>query len=415
MPVWTLSTPVLYALELTSRCNGLCPGCGDIFAGEREKQSIDTVPSELDVADWHTILAKISPHAHRLKLTGGEPTLHPQFAEIVQTIEYLGIAFTVFTNALWPDPGEVISLLSSTSQCRGLLISLHGASAASHEAFTQVPGSFEEVTTNIRQAVGHGLKVTVSTVLTRHNFREVREIASLAHSLGAGHVAANRYLGPAHPELELTRDELKQAIQVVEELRARDIPIKFGNCIPQCFTASSSIGCLAGVAYCAIDPQGYMRPCTHAALQCDNLLEVSIEQAWHSPLMQRWREMIPGQCHECAAFSQCHGGCRAMMLQRNARSDPLAGEPLSECTMPMEPVVLYEGLRLISSWEKMRPESFGYVLMRGNRVLPVPSAAQAILDACDGQTTLRDIHTRFGQPGLEIVVELAEKGVIELA
>lgn len=104
-----------------------------------------------------------------------------------------------------------------------------------------------------------------------------------------------------------------------------------------------------------------------------------------------------------------------MMSQRSIRLDPLAvEEPLSAYPVQREPIRLYEGLRLTPSWQRIRPEAFGYVLMRGNRVLPLPFEAQPILEACNGQTTLRDIQTRLGQNGVEMVVELAMQGLIRL-
>jgi hypothetical protein len=147
---------------------------------------------------------------------------------------------------------------------------------------------------------------------------------------------------------------------------------------------------------------------------CGNLLEGSIEQAWRSVEMQRWREMIPAECHGCAAFSQCHGGCRAMAAGRGLPVDPLAGDPLTDQEQAVEPVSLYEGLRPTRAYE-LRVEDFGLVLMRGNHIVPVPHQAQDILALCDGRTTLCQIGERFGQPGLYLIYALYEKGVLLLS
>ncbi|NIN93755.1 MAG: SPASM domain-containing protein, partial [Anaerolineae bacterium] len=149
-----------------------------------------------------------------------------------------------------------------------------------------------------------------------------------AHDLGADHVAFNRYLGPKDPAIEPTDEQLRQAVLQIEALRQEGARVKFGNCIPQCFVESSSTGCLSGVAYCTIDPWGNMRPCNHSPLKCGNLLEQSVEEAWQSAEMQRWRGMIPAECHLCAEFPQCHGGCRAMAIELDLEKDPLAGVPL---------------------------------------------------------------------------------------
>jgi hypothetical protein len=49
----------------------------------------------------------------------------------------------------------------------------------------------------------------------------------------------------------------------------------------------------------------------------------------------------------------------------------------------------------------MHTELFSYVLVRGNRVIPVGNRAQPILDALDGRSTLRQIEERFGQKALD--------------
>ena len=52
--------------------------------------------------------------------------------------------------------------------------------------------------------------------------------------------------------------------------------------------------------------------------------------------------------------------------------------------------------------------------MRGNRVAPVSFEDWPILEACDGQTTLRQIERSFGQRGLGLVAALYQKGLLEL-
>jgi len=404
--ILVLSAPVLYSLEITPACNNRCPGCSNVFADKREQ-------APLTLKEWQTILYKIKPHAHLVKLTGGEPTLHPNFEGIVAYLQKLDISFSLFTNGCWPDPERLIALLKATPQFRGFLISLHGATQAVHEAFSGVPGSFERMVGNIGQAVEAGLPVTTSTVITKQNFRELGQIAEFAQSLGAHHAVFNRYLGKPLSNVEPTEEELKEAVQSIEALRSRGAKVKFGNCIPQCFTLSSSTGCLSGVAYCTIDPWGYMRPCNHASLRCGNLLEQSVEEAWRSPEMQRWSEMIPEQCYHCAEFSRCHGGCRAMAWELGIEKDPLIGSPFTVKQRPPEQITLYEGLHPARNFD-IRQEEFGYVLMRGNRIVPVAFEDKAILEACNGQITLREFESRFGARGLELVAQLYKKGLVEL-
>ncbi len=405
--IYTLSTPVIYSLELCAWCNNRCPGCSNVFIPRAK------TPEPLSLEGWQSILTAIRPYAERLKLTGGEPTLHPQFEEVVSFIGELGLSFTVFSNGRWPYPERIIRLLSAIPQFKGLLVSLHGATAEAHEAFTMVPGSFDETVENIKRATRAGLIVTISTVLTRHNFRQAADIAHFSQSLGAHHTVFNRYLGIQVPGIDLPEDGLREAARNIDSLQNEGIKVKFGNCIPQCFVRSSSRGCLAGVAYCTIDPWGNVRPCNHAPLICGNLLEQPIEAVWRSKEMQQWREMIPEQCQSCTAFSSCHGGCRAVAIKLGLEEDPLITGPLSVAERPpSEPIALYEGLRPYGNYN-LRVEDFGYVLLRGSHVVPVPFECKAILDMCDGRTTLKAIESRFGPQGLTLIASLHRQRVMD--
>jgi radical SAM protein with 4Fe4S-binding SPASM domain len=383
-PATVLSAPILYSLELTSTCNNRCIGCGNVFADNR-------TPQPLSAARWREILVSLRPHIHRLKLTGGEPTLHPEFDTVVATLQEFDISFALFTNARWRDPARLVAFLQTAPQCRGMLVSLHGSASASHDAFTGMPGSFDETCANICHAVAAGLNVTTSTVITSHNWHEVGDIVCLSQELGANHAVFNRYLGKSLPQIEPTEDQLHQAVEAIDNLRSQGDRVKFGNCVPQCFHPSSSTGCLAGVAYCTVDPWGNVRPCNHAPLICGNLLEQSIEEIWYGAAMNRWREMIPEQCLYCLKLPRCHGGCRAVAMIQGLETDPLMRNSVLERELePPEALILYEGAIPVGRYG-LRAQDFGYVLVRGNRIVPVAAAAKSVLDACDGCTTLRQI------------------------
>ena len=126
-PLPVLDLPVAYYLELTPRCNNRCPGCGNVYAGARPSSSPPwnrpqvggglrggASPSPLDGTEWQALIARLARHAHHLKLTGGEPTLHPDFPSIVRAIEERDLSFALFSNGRWPDPGATIRFQART-------------------------------------------------------------------------------------------------------------------------------------------------------------------------------------------------------------------------------------------------------------------------------------------------------------
>ncbi|MCD6345270.1 MAG: radical SAM protein, partial [Anaerolineae bacterium] len=182
-----LSTPIFAYIELTSQCNNHCPGCGNVFAGNRDS-------SPLPVDQWHRILHKLRPHLLHLCLTGGEPTLYPEFEEILGLICQLDIPFSLFTNARWHNPERVTRLLRNSPGLVEIFVSLHGPDSKSHDAFTGVVGSFQETCENIRRAVTAALSVSTNTIITRLNFNRVDEVLQLGQDLGASSITFSRYI-----------------------------------------------------------------------------------------------------------------------------------------------------------------------------------------------------------------------------
>lgn len=333
-------------LELTHACNNRCPGCANNefiadFNTRTLKSGFHHRP--LNGSEWDRILDRLGPFVTCINLSGGEPTVHPDFEVIAASIEGRGIDFFLFTNARWRDPERLVSFLSSLSRFRGLLISLHGALPETHETFSGVSGSFQETVANIARAARAGLSVSTSTVITHQNVPELEAIAALSHELGADDTVFNRYLIPLIREEQVvsggtlrqmvpTRAELREAVQAVERLRetlGKTFHVRHGPCIPQCFTPSSSQGCSAGETFFVVDPWGNVKPCLHTTLLCGNLLEQDVMTIWNGQSLEYWRGMVPSGCSGCSALSQCRTGCRAMALTSGLGHDPLMNIPLS--------------------------------------------------------------------------------------
>jgi radical SAM protein with 4Fe4S-binding SPASM domain len=403
-----LSAPVHYTLELTPHCNNHCTGCGNIPFSQQPP---------LLAATWQDILHKVHPHATHIRLSGGEPTLHPKFETIVNFIAELDMPFILFTNARWKNSDHLIRFLAQIPQCKGLLVSLHGHTPELHESFTRTKGSFSETVQNIQKAIDGGLTIAISTILTPSNYNHINEMIAFSKKLGAYQTTFSRYVSVKSNVPEINPDQLRESVTAIEENRKNGAKVEYSVCIPQCFTPSSSIGCLSGITYCVIDPWGNVRPCTHVPINCGNLLEKSIEEIWHGPEMQRWRDMIPGPCYDCLEISKCRGGCRAMALLNHLSHDPLMGRPITEKPEdPDEKMVLYEGMSPVGQFT-IRSESFGYILISENRVVPVAFESRPILDLLDGNHTLKQIKEKYGgdaQQILDFIGHLYQEGMVEM-
>jgi radical SAM protein with 4Fe4S-binding SPASM domain len=290
----------------------------------------------MSVNQWAYTLDVIAPYAQHLQITGGEATLYPQFASIIQAIQARNIPFTLFTNGRWVEPAFIINLLQPMTQCTGLLISLHGVDAETHEHFTGVSGSFNETVQNIRRAAEAGLRVSTNTVLTRQNFTQIEAIIQLSRTLGAEQTVFNRYIGQPLAELDLLPLQLLQTIRQINYYAQTYGNVKVGTCVPHCFATSAATGCMAGELFCTIDPWGNVRPCNHAPLIAGNLRHESLHDIWHSSVMQDWRNIVPDTCTACSLFATCRGGCRADAMLKKRDHDPLIVCPPQPSTSHME-------------------------------------------------------------------------------
>ncbi len=402
-----LSKPLIYALEITSDCNNKCPGCSNEYKSRRDSGFLH---------QYKEILKSIIPDATDIRITGGEPTLHPNFFEILEIATSYDAQVTIFTNGRWENPSLLLGQLQrlqNRDKLSGLLISLHGAHPESHESFTRVDGSFNETVKNIRLAVEHGIPVSLSTIITQRNYNQLEDVVKLGHELGTQHIAFNRYLGAPLPGIEPSLTELQLAVSEIEVMLKNDEPIKYGICIPQCFMPNQSEGCLAGVAYVSIDPWGNVRPCAHSPTIVGSLLDSSIEEIWHGEKMERWRGLMPQACTECAAYSTCHGGCRAIQELRVDGRDPLRFAPLMDFTPEIVPIELPES-GCPKTIAQIRKEDFGYILSAHGRMIPVSHHAKELVDACNGTSTFAELFTHFGQDGLDLLGEMWELGLLEI-
>lgn len=400
-----LEAPAFYSLEITTSCNGECIGCGNVFLHDSQE-------TPLTAKQWMLVLKGISQWAKRIKVTGGEPTLHPEFEQIVRGIESYKIPFSLFTNGLWHNPSKLIEFLKGISTFTGLLISLHGANPSTHAGFSGTGRTFNEVVNNIKLAVSSGLPVSISTVITKSNYNQLKEVFFLAEYLGVEHVAFNRYIG-SHPDVDPDTKQLRTAIHDIENMVVRNKSVGYGVCIPLCFTKNQSHGCSAGIAYGTIDPWGRVRPCAHAlSVTQKSLLQATIQSLWQSDVLQKWRRLVTLGCEDCKALPICHGGCTALKQISNLERDPLARFQLSEETWLRPCISLPGKARVMPNYEAVE---YGETLnlVSNNGTISLSAATRPLLDVI-GRFSLEELEVNLGAEVVDFVGYLYTRGMVDL-
>jgi len=404
--VLELRGPVVMSLEITTLCNGRCPGCSNVFPHRPDDKS-------LTAAQWGEVIKKLSPFVQEFRITGGEPTERGDLFEILSSLEEQERYYHIFTNGLWRDPVALTEKFQNCAYLGSFLVSLHGSDAETHRSFSGAE-NFASVTETIKTLVSSGFEVNTNSVLTKENINRIEEIVFLSVELGAKSIVFNRFIGKPVPSITLSEEETREALTKIEKLQKQGYNCIIGNCIPFCFFPSSSSGCLAGVTYGTVDPFGNVRPCNHSPYIAGNLVTDSVTSVWQSKKMRAWREKIPKECTKCAKLSFCPAGCKAMADLLGAQQDSLIKtrvKPGQESEKILE-VNLDETL-CPSPKYITREEDFGLALVRHTQVIPVSFKARKIIDMINGSTTLGEIEKKHGGAALSFVYSLYIRNFID--
>jgi MoaA/NifB/PqqE/SkfB family radical SAM enzyme len=199
-------------IELTNRCNLRCQHCYP----ERHAAT-----GELPRAILEKVLQEGHPCGiNAVSFTGGEPTLHRQFADTVRQVCGAGYAFGFVSNGV-NFPQIYPLLLRSRPWFKGVTFSLDGAREDTHDRL-RGHGSYRRVMRAASLCVVKELPFTLNMVLTAQNRLEVAEMVGLAGRLGSRGVRFG-YLMPtpetAFRQLDLSPPERRQVEAEIQDLR----------------------------------------------------------------------------------------------------------------------------------------------------------------------------------------------------
>ena len=154
LPIHVPSLPSVFTLELTTLCDNRCTGCANIEVPQQRQ--VKQMQHGALMVEWKKIIDSIIEQTKGktiIRLSGGEPTLHPNFGEIVRYLDTKNVPHALLTTGKWQKIGtkNLINLYKSCKNAVGFLISLHGKDAVTHNSFVESgEKSFEKTLANIR-------------------------------------------------------------------------------------------------------------------------------------------------------------------------------------------------------------------------------------------------------------------------
>ena len=171
-----LNSPICLTWELTYACNLACVHCLS-SSGRRD-------PRELSTAEAKGVVEELAAmQVFYVNVGGGEPTVRPDFWELLDyAIDHnVGVKFS--TNGIKLDPARAAQL--ARTDYVDVQISLDGATAQVNDQ-VRGPGSYDTAMRALQNLAAAGFaQPKISVVMTRQNIGQLDEFKAIADTFGA--------------------------------------------------------------------------------------------------------------------------------------------------------------------------------------------------------------------------------------
>lgn len=310
--------PINGTFELTARCNFNCPMCYVHLSAEEQQRR----GRELTAEEWIEIAEQAKQEGTVfLLLTGGEPTVHPEFVKIYERLSAMGFYLSLNSNGRLLE-GDLLELFKRKPPER-LNITLYAVDNEGYRKQCGVP-AYDRVVRNIRALRQAGIFVRVNLTITPANQEEMAELVAKGQELGAV-ILGTTYIWPqirvndaaVGTSFRPPAEEAGRAMAVYDSLRMprEDFLVRARQLvagIPQRSPSEEdcAIGmpmlCRAGRATYWIDWQGNMTACALMPVPSVNTLRVGFREAWQTLRDGIAGIRLPPECASCAHRRICN-------------------------------------------------------------------------------------------------------------
>jgi MoaA/NifB/PqqE/SkfB family radical SAM enzyme len=198
--------PLKGSLDLTYRCNNDCRHCWLRVSPDSGEKN-----DELSFEEVRRIVDEARGFGCRKwNISGGEPMLRTDFADIFDFITRKSASYTLNTNGTLITPKIARLMRREGSK----LVALYGATAQVHDHITRNPGSFDALMQGLSFLKEAGAAFTVQVVPMKDNYHQYRDMLRLAEFL-----SPSRRIGAAWLYLSACGDPEKN-----KEIRAQRLP-----------------------------------------------------------------------------------------------------------------------------------------------------------------------------------------------
>lgn len=328
--------------NITNKCNLDCNYCYQDAGTLREELTLERSLKLIDEFEEVGVWA--------ISFGGGEPLLKKdKLYKIVKKANSKNMLCSIMTNGTLLTKETVKELIENGITRAS--ISLDSTKRVSHDNFRGKEGYWEKTMGGILNCLEFGIKTKITATIGKSNISEMENIINLGNTLGVGEIEFTTLLpvgrGKNIPSEYLSKEQVASMLQIACR-HSRDgatitmatnpeyLPCQkeyFGNESNEiAYGLKDDIGCMAGIGWFAIQPEGYVTPCVLMPnLVVGDLRTESFMTIWNdSPELKtlRNRSNLKGSCGNCEDKYSC-GGCRAKVYA--VTGDLMAGD--DSCVM----------------------------------------------------------------------------------
>ncbi|MBW1973493.1 MAG: radical SAM protein, partial [Deltaproteobacteria bacterium] len=268
----------------------------------------------------------------RIKFSGGEPLLHPQFDKLLAIVKDKKLSWTMESN-LTVLSDDILNIIANGVRPKHISTSIYSSIPEEHDKFTGVKGSFYRTIEGIRKLVKKDIHPQMIMSLHKDNVHQIESVVKLAEKEGCNSVKFNLiqpagrsksgnipYLGGISPQEILEKGNWvdtnltkKVKIPLLFDLPAAFKPIKkiLSGSAGRC-NIKNIIGILADGSY-ALCGIGYTVPdLIFGFISKDNLRDIWEEHPIIKDIRENLPEKLEGICRDCLFNYYCLGSCVAM-------------------------------------------------------------------------------------------------------
>ena len=330
-----LGIPVSGTFELTRKCNFNCKMCY-VHCTDTSQDA------ELTTSEWLQIAEEAKKAGLLfLLLTGGEPLLRPDFAELYTSLSEMGFMISINTNGSMLTE-EIFELFRNNPPVR-MNISLYGGSDETYKNLCENK-KFNTVIGNIKRLKEMGISVRLNCVFNRYNVHDTEEIYRIAKENNLI-IKPTSYMYPSlrakgetgDNEARLSPEEAakntifcRRLTFSEEQLRANAeqmMSLYPPECDPD--AEGDGVRCRAGKSSFWLTFDGKMLPCGMMTEPAVSLKEHSFAEAWQLTRGETCKIRLPKECQSCVYKSVCNV-CAAMCY---TETGSFSGKPEYICKM----------------------------------------------------------------------------------